>query len=71
MEVDKNNIHKVLKGFESQVNSELYTQVNQFRSKISLLIAKTPTSELRNEYTDINILFEQILDNYSFLLKNK
>lgn len=32
----------------------------KFRGAIGVLISKTPTSDLRNELTDLNILFESI-----------
>lgn len=35
--------------------------VNEFRNKINLLINNTPTSNLRNDITDLNILFEALI----------
>ena len=46
---------------------EKYKHVCMFNEKINELINKTPTSELRNDITDLNILFHLIIDPTAFL----
>jgi len=46
-----------------------YELINLFRKKISLLISQTPTGELRNELSELNILYETILVTDSLLEK--
>lgn len=46
-----------------------YELANSFRNKMNLLISKTPTGELRNELSELNILYETILINNELLAK--
>lgn len=48
-----------------------YELANNFRAKINKLINTTPTGELRNELTELNILFESFLANENLLRKLK
>ena len=53
-----------LKNFKRENTLSNYNTINSFRNKINKLISTTPTGELRNELTDISILFENLNSNY-------
>jgi len=38
-------------------------EIKQLREKLALLILNTPSGATRNEFTDISILFENIINN--------
>ena len=46
---------------ETIVGSAKYKQIVLLRNKLNFLIASTETGEERNQLTDINILFENII----------
>lgn len=58
---------------KNEVNRTLLCNVTNnstlFHEKISELISKTPTGNLRNTYTELNILFQNIESNYENLIK--
>lgn len=39
----------------------------QFKNKINNLISQTPTGDLRNELTELNILFESLNNQYTII----
>ncbi len=63
------NTISVIKEMESELNklkhqnaTERFEYIKQFNTKINLLISKTPTGELRNELSELNILYHAILE---------
>ena len=59
----KKELEEAIKLIETERQNDIkkhHELTNSFRTKINLLISKTPTSELRNELTELNIIFETI-----------
>lgn len=58
------NLHEakiILARERVKLRNEKRDVINNFRNEINKLIQNTPTGELRNTITDLNILFEQNL----------
>ncbi len=55
------NLETELEMLKTQNNIKRYTLIVQFNDKIFRLINTTPTGELRNELTELNILHQAIL----------
>lgn len=53
-----------LKEFKKENTLNIYKQINEFRIKMSLLINNTKTGNLRNELSELNILFEKTISDY-------
>lgn len=47
---------------QAQIDMERRQHINDFKRIIDNLIMKTPTGESRNELTDLNILFNMIIE---------
>lgn len=58
---------------KNKVNRTLFYNVTNnstlFNEKINELISKTPTGDLRNTYTELNILFQNIESDYENLIE--
>lgn len=58
---------------KNEINRSLFFKVNNnsdlFKHKMNELISKTPTGDLRNTYTELNILFQNIESDYESLIK--
>ena len=51
------------------LNMDILRKNEQFSKEINELILKTPTGDLRNTYTNLNILFESMKGDYESLIK--
>lgn len=60
--IAKNNLNRSL-------NMNILNNNNSFEEKLDKLILKTPTGDLRNIYTELNILYETIKGDYETLIK--
>lgn len=69
MNQELENALKVIATEKQDAIAKRFELANSFRMKINLLISKTPTGELRNELSELNILHEAILINNVFLNK--
>lgn len=56
------NLEASLRVLKNQNLRERQELINNFSKKINKLIEQTPTGDLRNEYTDLNILFNLICE---------
>lgn len=54
--------------YKDDVVTDLNSKCYLFDQKINKLILETPTGELRNELTDLNILFLDIVENVNKLI---
>lgn len=63
LQVEILNARAALKQLELECTRKRVKLVHAFTDKINGLIAKTPTGELRNELTELNILFISICQN--------
>lgn len=69
MNKQERDAYNLLRGYKQNLIAANYTNVNAFRNRINKLINSTPTGDLRNEYTDLNILFERIMIDQDELQK--
>lgn len=54
--------------YRKQITQENIELHKEFQNKINILILKTPTGELRNELTELNMLFDKLIDNTNKLI---
>lgn len=54
--------------YKRQILEENVDLHKKFQDRINKLILMTPTSELRNDLTDLNIIFNQFTDNANKLI---
>jgi hypothetical protein len=71
MNQELENAIKAIRAERANAIMRRYDLANQFRGKMGLLISKTPTGELRNELSELNILHEALLANDELLSKLK
>lgn len=56
------NMESDLNRLKNQNSRERMEFINQFNSKMNSLINSTPTGELRNDLSELNILYHAILE---------
>ena len=57
-----NNLEVNLKRLKEEVSQEKMKLINEFNKKMNHIINITPTGDLRNEITELNILHQAILE---------
>ncbi len=58
----KNTTNTELRTFKSNLKDQKEKYIEQFNNKINKLISETPTGDLRNELTELNILHNSIIE---------
>jgi len=56
-----------IQNYKRDIFNETIELDMRFKNILENLIATTPTGELRNTYTDLNILYNNILENQKIL----
>lgn len=69
MNPELQNALRIVEEGKQMAKVKNYELVNSFRTKMNLLISKTPTGELREELSELNIIYETILENQNTLSK--